>query len=207
MKDLQTEFKIEAGIVRAVNGVSYTVNEREIVGMVGESGCGKSVTQLSVMQLIRRPGRIVGGEVWFEGSNLLNYRPNGPEMRSIRGAKIGMIFQEPMTSLNPVLTIGRQLTESLELHLGMKQEGSAEPGGGAAGHGGHPERREPPGRLPAPVQRRHEAAGHDRHGRGLPAQDGHRRRAHHGAGLHHPGSAARAHAVDRSRDAAARWCS
>ncbi len=124
VKALETEFQIEAGIVRAVNGVSYTVKEQEIVGIVGESGCGKSVTQLSVIQLIRRPGRIVGGEVWFEGSNLLSYQPNGPEMRSIRGAKIGMIFQEPMTSLNPVLTIGRQLTESLELHLGMTKKQS-----------------------------------------------------------------------------------
>ena len=107
-----------------MNGVSYTVNEREIVGIVGESGCGKSVSQLSVIQLIRRPGRVVGGEVWFEGENLLNYKPTGPEMRAIRGAKIGMIFQEPMTSLNPVLTVGRQITESLELHLGMNRKES-----------------------------------------------------------------------------------
>ncbi len=120
--DLQTEFKIEAGVVRAVNGVSYTVAQEEIVGIVGESGCGKSVTQLSVMQLIRKPGRIVGGEVWFDGENLLEHHANGPEMRSIRGAKIGMIFQEPMTSLNPVMTIGRQITESLELHLHMKRK-------------------------------------------------------------------------------------
>ncbi len=118
VKDLRTEFVVEEGVVHAVNGVSYTVDEQEIVGIVGESGCGKSVSQLSVIQLIRSPGRIVGGEVWFEGIDLLQYRPNGNEMRSIRGAKIGMIFQEPMTSLNPVLTIGRQLTESLELHLG-----------------------------------------------------------------------------------------
>ena len=207
VKDLETEFQIEEGIVRAVNGVSYTVNEREIVGIVGESGCGKSVSQLSVMQLIRRPGRIVGGEVWFEGRNLLEYGPKSHEMRSIRGAKISMIFQEPMTSLNPVLTIGRQLTESLELHLGMTKKEVAEPGRGVAGHGGHPERGEPAGRLPAPVQRRDEAAGHDRHRRVLPAEDGHRRRAHHGAGLHHPGPAARAHAVDASTAAAARWCS
>jgi oligopeptide transport system ATP-binding protein len=122
VKDLRTEFKIEQGIVHAVNGVSYTVDEREIIGMVGESGCGKSVSQLSVMQLVRNPGRIVGGEVWFEGTNLLNYAPNSEEMRSIRGAKISMIFQEPMTSLNPTMTIGRQLTESLELHLGMKKK-------------------------------------------------------------------------------------
>ena len=122
VKDLRTEFKIEQGIVRAVNGVSYTVDEREIIGVVGESGCGKSVSQLSVMQLIRSPGRIVGGEVWFEGKNLLEYKPNSAEMRAIRGGKISMIFQEPMTSLNPTLTIGRQLTESLELHLGMDKK-------------------------------------------------------------------------------------
>ena len=122
VKDLETQFRIEEGVVRAVNGVSYTLREREIIGIVGESGCGKSVSQLSVMQLIQRPGRIVGGEVWFEGRNLLEYGAKSHEMRSIRGAKIGMIFQEPMTSLNPVLTIGRQLTESLELHLGMTKK-------------------------------------------------------------------------------------
>ena len=122
VEDLRTEFKIEQGIVHAVNGVSYTVDEREIVGMVGESGCGKSVSQLSVMQLIRPPGRIAGGKVWFEGTNILDYAPNSEEMRSIRGGKISMIFQEPMTSLNPTLTIGRQITESLELHLSMNKK-------------------------------------------------------------------------------------
>jgi oligopeptide transport system ATP-binding protein len=121
VKDLRTEFLVEEGVVHAVNGVSYTVDEQEIVGIVGESGCGKSVSQLSVIQLVRKPGRIVEGEVWFEGRDLLEYRANGEEMRAVRGAKIGMIFQEPMTSLNPVLTIGRQLTESLELHLGMSK--------------------------------------------------------------------------------------
>jgi oligopeptide/dipeptide ABC transporter ATP-binding protein len=124
VNDLRTEFRVEEGVVRAVNGMTYSLNEREIVGIVGESGCGKSVSQLSVMQLIKKPGRIAGGEVWFEGEDLLKYRPNGPEMRSIRGAKISMIFQEPMTSLNPVLTIGRQLTETLELHLGMRKKES-----------------------------------------------------------------------------------
>lgn len=122
VEDLHTEFKIEQGVVHAVNGVSYSVAEREIVGLVGESGCGKTVSQLSVMQLIRRPGRIAGGKVWFEGVNLLDYRPDSPEMRAIRGGKISMIFQEPMTSLNPTLTIGRQITESLELHLGMNKK-------------------------------------------------------------------------------------
>jgi oligopeptide/dipeptide ABC transporter ATP-binding protein len=120
VKNLQTQFKTESGLVRAVDDVSYHIDEHEIVGVVGESGCGKSVSQLSVMRLINAPGKVVGGQILFDGQDLLKYTANGPEMRSIRGAKIAMIFQEPMTSLNPVLTIGRQLTEMLELHLGMK---------------------------------------------------------------------------------------
>lgn len=119
VKNLQTQFKTESGLVKAVDNVSYYINEQEILGVVGESGCGKSVTQLSVMRLVNPPGKIAGGQILFEGHNLLQYKANGSEMRSIRGAKIAMIFQEPMTSLNPVLTIGRQLTEMLELHLNM----------------------------------------------------------------------------------------
>ncbi len=120
VKNLKTQFKTVSGLVKAVDGISYYVNEGEIVGLVGESGCGKSVSQLSVTRLLPTPpGRIVGGEIIFEGRDLLEFEANGDEMRSIRGGKIGMIFQEPMTSLNPVLTIGRQLTEMLELHLKM----------------------------------------------------------------------------------------
>src|SRR5512143_3349761 len=109
VKNLATQFNTESGVLKAVDGISYHVDEQEIVGLVGESGCGKSVSQLSVLQLVSLPGRIVGGEIFFEGQNLLKYGAKGPEMRSIRGAKIAMIFQEPMSSLNPVLTIGRQL--------------------------------------------------------------------------------------------------
>ena len=122
VKDLATYFKTESGLVKAVDGVDYHINEQEIVGVVGESGCGKSVTQLSIMQLIRAPGEIVRGEVIFDGKNLLQYEANGPEMRSVRGGKIAMIFQEPMTSLNPVLTIGFQLSEMLTLHLKMNTD-------------------------------------------------------------------------------------
>jgi peptide/nickel transport system ATP-binding protein len=124
VKNLKTQFNTENGVVKAVDGVSYYIDEHEIVGIVGESGCGKSVSQLSVMQLISAPGKIVGGEVIFEGRDLLKLEANGQEMRSIRGGKIAMIFQEPMTSLNPVLTISRQLTEMPELHLGMNPEDS-----------------------------------------------------------------------------------
>jgi oligopeptide/dipeptide ABC transporter ATP-binding protein len=119
VRGLRTQFKTDDGIVKAVDDVSFTVHDKEIVGVVGESGCGKSVTQLSIMRLIRPPGEITDGQILFEGRNIMDYKVNGPEMRSIRGAKIAMIFQEPMTSLNPVLTIGRQLTEMLELHLRM----------------------------------------------------------------------------------------
>jgi peptide/nickel transport system ATP-binding protein len=119
IEGLHTHFRTEAGVLKAVNGVHLHVHENEIVGIVGESGCGKSVTMLSVLQLISPPGKIVGGRVLFQGQDLLEYRPKGPEMRSVRGGKIAMIFQEPMTSLNPVLTIGRQIAGVVQLHLGM----------------------------------------------------------------------------------------
>jgi oligopeptide/dipeptide ABC transporter ATP-binding protein len=106
------------GVVRAVDGVSWDVQEGETVALVGESGCGKSVSALSVMRLVAAPaGRIVGGRVLFKGRDLLALSEE--EMRRVRGREIAMIFQEPMTSLNPVLTVGRQLTEGLEIHLGM----------------------------------------------------------------------------------------
>jgi oligopeptide/dipeptide ABC transporter ATP-binding protein len=122
VNNLVTQFHTEGGLVKAVDGLSYYIDEQEIIGLVGESGCGKSVSQLSVLQLIRAPGEIVSGEIIFEGTDLLKYKANSPEMRSVRGAKIAMIFQEPMTSLNPVLTIGRQLTEMLELHMKMSDD-------------------------------------------------------------------------------------
>ena len=118
--DLKTHFRTDAGLVKAVDGVSYHIDEQEIVAIVGESGCGKSVSQLSVIQLIPTPpGEIVAGEAIFEGRNLFQAEKNSPEMRAVRGGKIAMVFQEPMSSLNPVLTIGNQLTEALELHLGL----------------------------------------------------------------------------------------
>lgn len=120
IENLRVQFKTYAGLVKAVDGVSLSVQEREIVGLVGESGCGKSVTVLSILKLIPMPpGQIVSGSIFFEGDNLLEYDPQGEKMRRIRGRKIAMIFQEPMTSLNPVLTIGRQITEALEEHFGM----------------------------------------------------------------------------------------
>jgi len=120
VRNLRTEFKVDGSTVRAVDGISYYIDEGEIVGLVGESGCGKSVSQLSVLQLIATPpGKIVGGEVLFEGMDLLKFEAESEPMRAVRGGKIGMIFQEPMTSLNPVLTIGRQIMEALILHFRM----------------------------------------------------------------------------------------
>jgi oligopeptide transport system ATP-binding protein len=127
VKGLKTYFHTEYGLVKAADGVSFEINQGEIVGLVGESGCGKSVSILSVMRLIPSPpGEMVAGEVMFDGQNLLKYEANGAEMRSIRGSKMTMIFQEPMSSLNPVLTIERQLTETLELHLDMDHHAARE---------------------------------------------------------------------------------
>jgi oligopeptide/dipeptide ABC transporter ATP-binding protein len=126
VENLRTHFKTERGLVKAVNDVSYDIKEGEIIGLVGESGCGKSVSQLSIMQLIPKPGEIVSGSVIFEGKDLLKYSANGPEMRAVRGAKISMIFQEPMTSLNPALKISTQMIEILELHLKMDRNEARE---------------------------------------------------------------------------------
>jgi len=117
VRNLHTEFRTGAGLVRAVDGISYTVEAGEIVAIVGESGSGKSVGALSVMRLIPNPpGRVTQGEILFGGRDLLKLSEE--EMRNVRGSEIGMVFQEPMTSLNPVLTIGRQITETIEQHRG-----------------------------------------------------------------------------------------
>jgi oligopeptide/dipeptide ABC transporter ATP-binding protein len=117
VRGLHTEFRTGAGLVRAVDGISYTVDPGETVAIVGESGSGKSVEALSILRLIPDPpGRITAGEVLFDGRDLRKLPEE--EMRAVRGRDIGMVFQEPMTSLNPVLTIGRQITETLEQHQG-----------------------------------------------------------------------------------------
>lgn len=121
VNNLTTHFFTQDGVVKAVDGITYDLEEGEVLGVVGESGCGKSVHALSIMRLVPSPpGRTVAGEVIFEGENLLEM--DDSEMRNIRGNRIAMVFQEPMTSLNPVLTIGRQLTETLELHQGMNKQ-------------------------------------------------------------------------------------
>ena len=120
INDLQTHFFTAGGVVRAVDGVSYAVRSHETLGIVGESGCGKSVTALSVLRLVADPpGRIVGGHIRFEGVDLLELTES--QMEAIRGNDISMIFQEPMTSLNPLMTVGRQIAESIALHQGLSR--------------------------------------------------------------------------------------
>jgi oligopeptide transport system ATP-binding protein len=124
VRNLKTRFKITGAYVHAVNGISYTLNEGDSLGVVGESGCGKSVGVMSVMRLIPQPpGEIYEGEVLYNGRDLLKLSMD--EMRHVRGKEIAMIFQDPMTSLNPVIRIGRQITEALVLHMGMNTTGRA----------------------------------------------------------------------------------
>ena len=121
LQNLEVKFHTLDGVVHAVNGVSYYVNPGETLGIVGESGCGKSVSVLSVMRLIPDPpGKIAGGKILFHGEDMLDFRER--QMEKIRGARIGMVFQDPMTSLNPVLTIGKQISEAMVLHQGVSKK-------------------------------------------------------------------------------------
>lgn len=118
VKGLETRFFTQDGVVHAVNGISYTLDEGETLAIVGESGCGKSVGVMSLLRLIPQPpGKITAGEVWFDGKDLIKIPDD--EIRQVRGNRIAMVFQDPMTSLNPVLTIGFQLSEALMLHMGL----------------------------------------------------------------------------------------
>ncbi|HHX22911.1 MAG: ABC transporter ATP-binding protein [Tepidanaerobacteraceae bacterium] len=114
VRNLKTTFPTDRGIVKAVDGVDFSLKNGEIVGLVGESGCGKSMTMLSILRLVPPPGKVDSGEIIFEGKNLVNATPS--EMRKIRGKKISMIFQDPMTTLNPVFKIGEQIRESMRIH-------------------------------------------------------------------------------------------
>ncbi len=123
--DLKTHFRTRAGLVRSVDGVSFYIDEGELLGLVGESGCGKSITALSIMRLVAKPGEIVGGSIKFDGEELTT--ASAERMREIRGDDIAMIFQDPMTSLNPVFTVGEQIAEASRLHrrLDKKQAKAA----------------------------------------------------------------------------------
>lgn len=127
IKNLKTYFRTDAGLVKAVNDVTFSVERGKTLGIVGESGCGKSITSLSIMGLVETPPGIhAGGEILFEGEDLL--KKNEDQMRQIRGNKVAMIFQEPMTSLNPVFTIGQQLMEAILLHENVTKQQARERG-------------------------------------------------------------------------------
>ena len=119
VQDLVTQFKLDDGILTAVDHVSFNLHKGETLGVVGESGCGKSVTAFSILNLVSPPGKVVSGKILFEGENLLEKSKH--EMKRIRGERISMIFQEPMTSLNPVYTVGNQIDETLRLHKGLSR--------------------------------------------------------------------------------------
>jgi peptide/nickel transport system ATP-binding protein/oligopeptide transport system ATP-binding protein len=124
IRNLQTHFPTRAGLVKAVDGVSFHLDCGELLGLVGESGCGKSITALSIMRLIAPPGKIVAGEIIFDEKNILTL--TNEEMRQIRGDDIAMIFQDPMTSLNPVFTVGEQIAEALRLHRKLSRKAARE---------------------------------------------------------------------------------
>src|SRR5512146_2227100 len=120
VKNLKTHFFTEDGVVRAVDGVDFYLKRGEVLGLVGESGCGKSVTSLSIMRLIGQPGKIVDGEIWFDGKDLARLPER--EMRQIRGNRISMIFQQPTSCLNPVFKVGDQVVEVLQVHQRLRKE-------------------------------------------------------------------------------------
>ena len=124
IRELKTQFETKQGTVKAVDGLSLDLYEGEVVGLVGESGCGKTMTALSIMRLLPGTGRAVAGEIGFEGSDLL--QRSDEEMQQIRGRKIAMIFQEPMTALTPTMTIGRQISEAMEIHLRLSRQAARE---------------------------------------------------------------------------------
>ena len=163
VRDLRVTFETHHGTVRAVDGVDLALEPGETLGLVGESGSGKSMTSLALLGLIPAPGR-VEGSVLFEGEELLGR--SDQDLRRIRGNRLAMIFQDPMTSLNPLLTVGRQLTEVLELHKGLVQREARALRAGA-GRRGDPLPRGAPRPVPARALRRHAPARDDRHGDGL----------------------------------------
>ncbi|WZB75745.1 ATP-binding cassette domain-containing protein [Achromobacter insuavis] len=184
VNDLTTCFDGDETTVLAVDGLSFDLMPGETLGLVGESGCGKSVTSLSIMRLLRTPGRVARGSVEFDGRDLLALPEKA--MRAVRGNQLSMIFQEPMTSLNPVFTIGRQISEPLMLHQGLSRREAMK----------QAEALLELVQISDPARRVHEypyqlseaPARHDRHGAGVPAQGADRRRADHRAGRHHPGA-------------------
>src|ERR1700746_798917 len=185
VKGLKTYLFTRSGIIKAVDDVSFSLRRGETLAVVGESGCGKSMTALSIMRLVPDPpGRIVGGTITLEGRDLLQL--DEAEMRDVRGNDISMIFQEPMTSLNPVLTIGHQITEALRLHQDLSKSAAAEKAVEMLRLAKNP----PPAGagISASAGGRDAAAGDDRHGARLQPASADRRRADDRFGCYDPGA-------------------
>ena len=200
VRSLKTQFMTQDGVVKAVDDVSFYVMPGETLGVVGESGCGKSMTGLSIMRLIPSPpGKIVDGEILFDGDDILSMTDE--QVRSIRGNDIAMIFQDPMTSLNPVLTINRQISEALQLHMGMNKDQARERAIELLKMVGIPERRGAGRPISAPVLRRYAPARDDRDGALVQPEAAHRRRADDRARRDDSGADPRpdAHASERAR--------
>ena len=161
VEGLRTHFFTRKGVVKAVDDVSFSLRRGEIMGLVGESGAGKSITGFSILRLIDPPGRIVAGRIAFDGEDLLT--KSEAQMAKIRGDRIGMVFQDPQTSLDPVFSIGTQLIEALQAHHPVARSEASPPGHRAAAAGWDARAGKPPGRLSAPVLGRHAPAGDDRH--------------------------------------------
>ena len=187
VEHLSVSFVTRLGINRAVDDISFTVQPGQITAIIGESGSGKSVACYSLLGLIPQPpGRIDGGRALFQGQDLLQLTT--AELRKIRGRDIAMVFQDPMTCLNPYMTVGAQLMEPLRLSQEGVADARAPTGTGTAGRSGHTRARRHHRQLPAPVLRRHAPARNDRHGADQRTATVDRRRTHHRAGRHHSGA-------------------
>ena len=193
VRDLKTYFDTDEGTVKAVDGVSFHINRGETLAVVGESGSGKSVTSLSIMRLIAQPpGRFAGGEILFDGSDLLKMTER--QMRKIRGNDVSMIFQEPMTSLNPVYTVGDQIGEAIVLHQGKTKRQGMKMAAEMLDLVGIPEPEKRVKNYPHQMSGRDAPARDDRDGALLRAAAPHRRRADDRPGRDHPGADSGPHA-------------
>ena len=201
VRDLHTHFPQEEGTVKAVDGVSFDLYPGRTLGIVGESGCGKSMTARSILRILDRPGRIVAGEILLPAPaqlrassanstvvDLAQLDANSDEMRAIRGAEIALVFQEPMSSFSPVHTIGNQIVEAILLHQKSKPTGGTGTSRRRVPSRWYSPPRAASRRLLTPAERRPAPAGHDRHGPGVQPQPADRRRADNGARCHHPGA-------------------
>ena len=204
IRNLAVEFQTHRGPFRAVDGIDLTLEPGELLGVVGESGSGKSVTMLAVMGLIAWPGKVTADVMRFDGIDLLALSDRA--RRKIVGKDIAMIFQEPMTSLNPSFTVGYQIMETLAVHEGGSRAERRRRTIELLEQVGIPAAGDAPRLLSAPAVRRHEPARHDRDGDRLQSQAADRRRADHRARRHHPGADPRPAGVAAAATATWRWC-